>query len=131
MQSIGRITMFDKVLELTVGRYPAGGHAYVEATVLPTGPQENEAFPEPYGRLSVNIPEAVIPDNCFHVKTWSENGAMAQAARASGLFVDTGLRAATGFAVAQVWRFAHPEHVPPVPPKAAKRRPHKPALVLF
>lgn len=58
---------------------------------------------EPFGTLTVNIPEASVLSGEIIVKTWSENEAMAAAALASGLFRDTGRRIHTGFVQAQVW----------------------------
>lgn len=61
---------------------------------------------EPFGMLTVNIPEARIGDGEIIVKTWSENEPLAEAALASGLFIDTGKRIPTGHVFAQVWRLS-------------------------
>lgn len=45
-----------------------------------------------------------LPENCFVVKSWSENKALADALRNGDLFEDTGLRVPTGFVEAEVWR---------------------------
>lgn len=58
----------------------------------------------PFGTLSVNLPGEPLPDDCFAVKTWSENRALAEAALRSGLFEATGERLPTGFVQAPVWR---------------------------
>jgi hypothetical protein len=65
---------------------------------------------EPFGTLTVNIPEALevhkekLGDMEIVVKTWSENEALAEAALKTGLFEDTGRRISTGFVLAQIWR---------------------------
>lgn len=55
--------------------------------------------------LTVNIPDADLEDGEFAIKNWSGNESVAQAAMATGLFIDTGKRIPTGFVEAQVWRF--------------------------
>lgn len=59
----------------------------------------------PLATLSVNLPNEKLGDGEFFVKTWSENEAIAAAAKASGLFFDTGRTVQTGFVTAPVWRF--------------------------
>lgn len=59
--------------------------------------------------LTVNIPGLKLRPGEFFVKAWSENALIAADALASGLFVDTGRRVATGHVKAQIWRFAEKE----------------------
>lgn len=61
---------------------------------------------EMFAVLSVNISDQPIPDGHFWAKTWSENEPLRGPALASGLFVDTGERCATGFTFAELWRIA-------------------------
>jgi hypothetical protein len=58
---------------------------------------------EPFGTLTVNLPESKVLAGQIIVKVWSENEAMAAAALASGMFRDTGGRIPTGYVEAQVW----------------------------
>ena len=61
---------------------------------------------EPYATLSVNIPDAPLPNNdYFYVNTWSENAMIADAVRALPIFTNTGVKVPTGFVSAEVWRF--------------------------
>jgi len=60
-------------------------------------------------KLTVNIPGVKLQPGEFFIKTWSENAPIAEDALASGLFVDTGRRIATGHVEAQIWRFAEEE----------------------
>lgn len=69
----------------------------------------------PYHILTVNLPDFPLEPNEFCVKTWREGEDVARAALASGLFMDTGRRVATGFVEAQVWRFQR-KSSPPVAP---------------
>jgi hypothetical protein len=59
---------------------------------------------EPFGTLTVNLPDEEIEDGEIIVKTWSGNEPLADAAMKSGLFSDTGKRLKTGFVEAQIWR---------------------------
>jgi hypothetical protein len=57
--------------------------------------------------LTVNIPEMdkQLRPGEFFVKTWSENKEIAEEARKSGLFVDSGRRVKSELVEAQIWRF--------------------------
>lgn len=62
---------------------------------------------EPLAKLSVNVPEsALLPDDCFYVKTWGENEELAKDAADSGLFIERMdlPRAVCGYASAKVWQ---------------------------
>jgi hypothetical protein len=59
---------------------------------------------EPYGTLTVHLPDDPIEAGLIHVKTWGGNQPMAHGALASGAFEDTGKRVKTGHVEAQVWR---------------------------
>ena len=61
---------------------------------------------EPFGTLTVNLPDTEISEGEFAVKTWSENEQLAKAALASGIFEDMGKRIPTGFVEAHIWKFA-------------------------
>ena len=58
---------------------------------------------EPYGMLTVNIPEFPLDEEEILVKAWSENEPYRAPALATGLFQDTGKRAPAGFTEAEVW----------------------------
>ncbi len=59
----------------------------------------------PLATLSTNLPEHKLDNDEFFVKDWSENASIAAAAKASGLFLDTGKTVRTGFVTVQIWRF--------------------------
>jgi hypothetical protein len=65
---------------------------------------------EPYGTLTVNMPEVEQGDGEIFVKTWSENehwaGQLLKAV--PELFTDTGQRIAASYVQASVWRFTRP-----------------------
>ncbi len=70
---------------------------------------------EPLAKLSVNMymPECSrdskdLPPDCFYVKTWEGNEAIARDAVASGLFKvrDDFPKARSGFVLAPVWQLA-------------------------
>ena len=54
--------------------------------------------------LTCNLPEVHLEDGEILIKNWSENGDVAKAAFATGLFGDTGLSVRTGFVEAPIWR---------------------------
>lgn len=60
---------------------------------------------EPYGKLSVHVNGTQLEPGCFVVKDYSENKALAAAAAASGLFIDTGRRVKiSDWVEAPIWR---------------------------
>lgn len=59
----------------------------------------------PLATLSTNLPQHKLDDGEFFVKTWSENASIAAAAKASGLFLDTGKTVKSGFVIVPIWRF--------------------------
>lgn len=55
--------------------------------------------------LSVNLPDLPVPSgDHFWAKTWSENESLREPALVSGLFVDTGKRAQSGWVTAELWK---------------------------
>lgn len=61
-------------------------------------------FPEPFGNLTVNIPEAELEPGEICVRDWAENEMLAAVALETGLFEDTGKRVPTGYVTAPIWR---------------------------
>jgi hypothetical protein len=59
---------------------------------------------EPFGTLTVNVPEAFIKNDEIIVRTTEENEQLAEAALKSGLFEDIGRRIPSGFIKLSVWR---------------------------
>jgi hypothetical protein len=55
--------------------------------------------------LTVNLPDCKLEPGEFFVKNWSENQELAAEAMASGLFIDTGKRAQSGFVQPPIWKF--------------------------
>ena len=94
---IGQITVQGETITLIETTY-ADGHRAVVA---------RDADGLPYGTLSVNLPESDLAPDEIAIKTWSENGPLAQAAADSGYFEITG-RTITinerSFGSAPVWR---------------------------
>lgn len=71
----------------------------------------------PYATLSVNLPMASLGDDEVFIKSWSENEALAEVAKKSGYFKDTGRRIPTGFCVAEVWKMKGTQKEKPKPKK--------------
>lgn len=64
------------------GQYHNGALAVHLTTV-----NSEDEYPDLLTKLSVNFDHSAdLPENCFHVKEWSENEEIAQEAMASGLF---------------------------------------------
>jgi hypothetical protein len=61
---------------------------------------------EPFGVLTVNLPDQNLGEREIFVKTWSENEEFSKQVMKTGLFIDTGRRVSTGFVEAQVWKIA-------------------------
>ena len=120
-KTIGQIMLegHGRVL-VQAGRYPHGGQIAIVLT--------DAATFEPIATFSANLAAhgAEIKRNAFAVKDWSENVALVEPLRASGLFEDTGERIATGYILqlhqrdatgyveAPVWTIKDPAHVPPL-----------------
>lgn len=94
--TIGTFKLNGEMLTVLQTTYAAGGIA-----ILIVGDDDL-----PYSRLSVAIENLALEPGQFAVKTWNENAEMAEAARTSGLFVDSGRRVTTGHVVAEVWAIA-------------------------
>jgi hypothetical protein len=60
---------------------------------------------EPFGMLTVNVPEMkILRDDEIIVRTTEECEALAKAALATGLFTDTGVKIKSGFIYLSIWR---------------------------
>ncbi len=59
---------------------------------------------EPWGVLTVNLPDVPLQEGEILVKTWDENAPFREPALASGRFVDTGGRVPINHVSAEVWR---------------------------
>jgi hypothetical protein len=59
---------------------------------------------EPWGKLSVNIPDVPLEPGLYHVKTWGENEKLIGPLLETGAFIDTGLRVPCGFCDASIWK---------------------------
>lgn len=92
---IGTIKAYGEELRLILERYRNGRSAI----------RMESGIGEPYGVLTVNIPEAVLATEEILVKTWAENEPFRAPALASGLFKDTGRRIRIEFVDAEVWKF--------------------------
>lgn len=90
------ITMFGKQydVELIEAKYGDGSIA-LEVIDSQDG--------EPFGRLTVCVPDTRLNENEVLVKTWSENQEWASQFLKYG-FEDTGRRVKTGYVEAQVWK---------------------------
>lgn len=65
---------------------------------------------EPFGAITVNVPDQPLEEGEFFVKTWNENQWVPQLLNAPNLQLeDTGKRASTGYVEAQIWRFKNGE----------------------
>jgi hypothetical protein len=65
---------------------------------------DGEKKGRPWGKLTVNIPEARLEPGEFCVRTWDGGEILAADAMATGAFEDTGKRVPTGHVEAAVWR---------------------------
>jgi hypothetical protein len=61
---------------------------------------------QPVCTLTVNLPEKALQEGEFFVRVSEENADIAEEARESGLFEDTGRRVTTGFIQAEVWKYS-------------------------
>jgi len=106
LPSIGSVQTPYGQASIHIGRYPKGGAIYVQLYT--------EDGDEPLATLSCNLVPygAVLADDEFSVKSWSENEPLIDSMLATGLFEDTGRSTPTGFAVAPTWRIAKPQLVP-------------------
>ena len=83
-------------IAVLASRYSHGGRIQVRLEA-PNG--------DPWGTLTVNLPDVPLAQNEILVKTWSENKFLRSPALRCGLFEDTGRRVPNGFVEAEVWRF--------------------------
>jgi hypothetical protein len=102
----GRVETPYGLADILVGRYPSGGAICVALRSAETG--------EALGTFSTNLrPYGHETGRCeFHAKVWEENAPLVEPMLKTGLFVDTGKRATSGFVEAQVWMFTNPAQVP-------------------
>ncbi len=109
LPSIGSVQTPYGLASIHIGRYPKGGAIYVQLYTA-----DGDEPPEPLATLSCNLVPygAVLADDEFSVKSWSENEPLIDSMLATGLFEDTGRRTPTGFAVAPTWRITNPQFVP-------------------
>lgn len=89
-----KIKMDGQTLILQTAKYQYSGRLAIQAVT--------EDY-EPWAKLTVNLDEP-LEEGEFFVKTWEENDPVSEAARNSGLFIDTGKRVKTGFVEAEVWK---------------------------
>lgn len=97
--TIGTIAAYGKNLKLKLGRYKGGAVA-----IQLVGTNEEFGYEEPWGALTINIPDQQLGEGEILVKTWGENEDYRVPALASGFFIDTGRRVTTGYESAEVWR---------------------------
>jgi len=88
----------DELVVIETNRYAQGNRLRIELICA-----EGENAGMPYSVLTVNIPEASILPNEIIIKTWEENEESAAAAKASGLFRDTGKRVRINYVTAEIW----------------------------
>lgn len=89
---------------LTVVLY-GNGRIAIKGIVMSSMEDIAGTFPEPYGILTVNLPDVKLPPRTFCIKDWSENEAFAKAAFETGMFIDTRIKLETGFVYAPLWKF--------------------------
>lgn len=112
-QHVGLVTTPYGEAHIYIGRYPSGGAIAVQ--LIASG-----ELPEPLATFSTNLVPygALIEDNEFCVKAWSENEPLVEPMLATGLFEDTGKIVPAGYGFAPVWRVKNPTHVPPTRKRA-------------
>jgi hypothetical protein len=88
------------------GKYRTGGRMALKV-VSETG--------EPYGVLTVNLPERELSDDELFVKTYDENARIAAAVLKLGIFEETKMSVRIGFADVSVWRIADRKRFEDIP----------------
>lgn len=90
-------------------RYAAEPQLALQVYHWTEGEKGESGYMEPFGRLTVCLPEAPNP-GCVWVKTWSENKGWTQRLLADypDVFEETGRALPTGYTVAQEWRIKIP-----------------------
>lgn len=97
MKTLGTLQFAGETLTLKSGLYR---HGTAPAVCL------LDEDGSPYTTCSVNLPEYALEPHEVLMKTWGENEALRAPLLETGFFEDTGKRAATGFCIAEVWRFS-------------------------
>lgn len=59
---------------------------------------------EPYGNLTVNLPNEELGEGELFIKTWGGNEELTACALATGLFIDTDRPIVTGWTTAETWK---------------------------
>jgi hypothetical protein len=96
LKSLGVVTVNGEKVSLSQATYQDGVSIAIVA---------DTANGEAYGKLSVFVRGLALEPGCFVVKDYSENKALAAAALASGLFIDTGRRVqVSDWVKAPIWR---------------------------
>lgn len=115
-RTIGEVMLDGRRVLVQAGRYRHGGQVAIVLT-------DARTF-EPVATFSTNLAAhgANVRRDAFAVKAWSENAALVEPLRASGLFRDTGERIASGFVEASVWSIKDPARIPPPPRERGKLR---------
>lgn len=91
---IGTITAYGEELRLVLGRYQN----------LRAAIRLESLLGDPWGVLTVNLPEVPLGKGELLVKTYGENEPLRAPALASGLFQDTERRVKVGYAEVEVWK---------------------------
>ena len=94
------ITLYDQKVKIAInkGTYSMGNRTALEAVGCEDG--------DPFGFITVNIPDVPLKANEICVKTWSENSWVLQLLTLlPNNFKDTGKRIPCGYTDAQVWEF--------------------------
>ena len=60
---------------------------------------------QPYGKLSVNVPEIPLGKNEYIIKNYSENIELAANIYKQGWFDDSGIRVKSGFVEMPIWKW--------------------------
>lgn len=70
--------------------------------------EDGFSYMEPYGKLTVNMPEDHLNEGEFFVKDWSENEPMVEALKKAGWIESTGREVLSGYVVPGVYRATGP-----------------------
>jgi hypothetical protein len=99
MKPVTEFTLGPYALQIIEAEYASGRKAFFAQT----------AEGEPFGAISVNLPELPLDENEFFAKTWGENEVLRAPLLATGAFIDTGKRVPTGHVIAEVWSQVLPQ----------------------
>lgn len=84
------------------------GQAYFNGRLALEFWTEQEFGPEPFAKITTNLPEVHLNEGEVLIKDWAENEALADALVAAGWFIPTGREVSSGWVFPMVARLGGP-----------------------